>query len=378
MFNTKYVSEQGIKNLQLYKYSGVENSLCARLFMNSFWEFVVSKVPTWIAPNLLTLSGLIFVSIAGALSMWYSPTYTEVLPSWVIFSYVILIFLYQTADNIDGKQARRTKSGSPLGELFDHGVDAIVMGFVAMMIASVIHGGGLVAIIASVLLIAAYWCSHWEEYHIGTLILGAVTGPTELQMYIMAGFIFCGFYGTDFFVHEIYGYKLSFIVHCVIALGSVGTVCLNALSICKLVVSGKSVMKITSVPEAMSQAFCHVFFLASAIMWALCTEETAVMYPAWYLFAITMGSSYMSQRLITQRICKEHIDQIFIASIPMVAAAINGVVLNKFGVGVKSVYVLIAVIVFETLLEINFAVSIIKQLSGALNIHPFKVKKDHI
>ena len=28
-------------------------------------------------------------------------------------------------DGSDGVQARRTKSGSPLGELFDHGVDAL-------------------------------------------------------------------------------------------------------------------------------------------------------------------------------------------------------------------------------------------------------------
>jgi ethanolaminephosphotransferase len=31
----------------------------------------------------------------------------------------------QTIDNLDGKQARRTKSSSPLGLLFDHGCDAL-------------------------------------------------------------------------------------------------------------------------------------------------------------------------------------------------------------------------------------------------------------
>lgn len=39
---------------------------------------------------------------------------------WCGFSYLI----YTTLDNIDGKQARRTGSGSPLGMLFDHGLDA--------------------------------------------------------------------------------------------------------------------------------------------------------------------------------------------------------------------------------------------------------------
>ena len=34
------------------------------------------------------------------------------------------LLAYQTLDNMDGKQARRTGSSSPLGQLFDHGCDA--------------------------------------------------------------------------------------------------------------------------------------------------------------------------------------------------------------------------------------------------------------
>ena len=38
------------------------------------------------------------------------------------------LFIYQSLDAIDGKQARRTNSNSPLGELFDHGCDALSTG----------------------------------------------------------------------------------------------------------------------------------------------------------------------------------------------------------------------------------------------------------
>ena len=34
---------------------------------------------------------------------------------------LILSLFYKTFDAVDGKQARRTNSSSPLGELFDHG-----------------------------------------------------------------------------------------------------------------------------------------------------------------------------------------------------------------------------------------------------------------
>ena len=36
------------------------------------------------------------------------------------------VFAYVNLDCMDGKQARRTGSSSPLGQLFDHGCDALV------------------------------------------------------------------------------------------------------------------------------------------------------------------------------------------------------------------------------------------------------------
>lgn len=49
-------------------------------------------------------------------------------PSWCYFLCALGLFIYQTLDAIDGKQARRTNSSSPLGELFDHGCDALSIG----------------------------------------------------------------------------------------------------------------------------------------------------------------------------------------------------------------------------------------------------------
>lgn len=37
------------------------------------------------------------------------------------YSFGIGLFMYQSLDAIDGKQARRTQTSGPLGELFDHG-----------------------------------------------------------------------------------------------------------------------------------------------------------------------------------------------------------------------------------------------------------------
>lgn len=42
-------------------------------------------------------------------------------PNWIYFTWALGLFLYQSMDAIDGKQARRTGTSGPLGEMFDHG-----------------------------------------------------------------------------------------------------------------------------------------------------------------------------------------------------------------------------------------------------------------
>ncbi|MBP5977864.1 CDP-alcohol phosphatidyltransferase family protein, partial [Brasilonema sp. CT11] len=40
---------------------------------------------------------------------------------WIYLFSAACLFFYQTMDNLDGRQARRTGASSPLGQLFDHG-----------------------------------------------------------------------------------------------------------------------------------------------------------------------------------------------------------------------------------------------------------------
>lgn len=46
-------------------------------------------------------------------------------PRWVYLVNALAVVVYVHLDCLDGKQARRTKSSSPLGQLFDHGCDAL-------------------------------------------------------------------------------------------------------------------------------------------------------------------------------------------------------------------------------------------------------------
>ena len=56
-------------------------------------------------------------------------------------SFALGLFLYQTFDACDGTQARRTGQSGPLGELFDHGVDAINTTFGVVIFAGAVNLG---------------------------------------------------------------------------------------------------------------------------------------------------------------------------------------------------------------------------------------------
>lgn len=49
-------------------------------------------------------------------------------PRWACLLCAVGLFIYQSLDAIDGKQARRTGTSNPLGELFDHGCDSVSTG----------------------------------------------------------------------------------------------------------------------------------------------------------------------------------------------------------------------------------------------------------
>lgn len=56
---------------------------------------------------------------------FYDLTFKEKIPFWLSCYFAFAVFMGQTLDAIDGKHARNTKRGSPLGQLMDHGCDAL-------------------------------------------------------------------------------------------------------------------------------------------------------------------------------------------------------------------------------------------------------------
>lgn len=109
------------------------------------------------------------------------------------------MFLYQTFDAVDGSQARRTHQSGPLGELFDHGVDAINTTLEVLLFSATMNlGQGWKTVLTlfackhclyfqvvfsytflTVTASLTFYVQTWDEYHTHTLTLGFISGPVE-------------------------------------------------------------------------------------------------------------------------------------------------------------------------------------------------------
>mmetsp|Transcript_9729 Transcript_9729/g.14817 ORF Transcript_9729/g.14817 Transcript_9729/m.14817 type:complete len:117 (+) Transcript_9729:194-544(+) len=109
-------------------------------FYNPVANRLVNYLPETLAPNVITLCGFIFSTLPFFVLFWNFGTKFQnedgmEIPRWFFLFEAVCYFLYRMFDEMDGKQARRTKNSSPLGLLFDHGCDAFSMGLQAMIIA---------------------------------------------------------------------------------------------------------------------------------------------------------------------------------------------------------------------------------------------------
>ncbi|KAF2436551.1 Choline/ethanolaminephosphotransferase [Tothia fuscella] len=176
-----YIRQDKLPKLKEYKYSSVDHSLVSRYILKPFYtNFVIKCFPMWMAPNAITLSGFAFVVINFLTMLWYTPTLDQDCPQWVYASWSIGLFLYQTFDAVDGSQARRTHQSGPLGELFDHGVDAVNTTLEVVLFSACMNlGQGWKTVLIQFASLLTFYVQTWDEYHTRTLTLGIVSGPVE-------------------------------------------------------------------------------------------------------------------------------------------------------------------------------------------------------
>ncbi|XP_055383420.1 cholinephosphotransferase 1 isoform X5 [Condylostylus longicornis] len=199
----RILSPAQLKRLSEHKYSCTSVSLLDP-FLQPWWCWLVSKTPLWLAPNLITIVGLIVNIVTTIILILYSPDGKSIPPRWASALCALGLFIYQSLDAIDGKQARRTNSSSPLGELFDHGCDSLSTIFVALSACISCQLGNYPnwLFFQCFTAITLFYCAHWQTYVSGTLRFGKID-VTEAQITIMGIHMISAIFGPEIWLTKI-------------------------------------------------------------------------------------------------------------------------------------------------------------------------------
>lgn len=205
-FKNKILTPGQLKRLAEHKYSSESISILDRI-LQPWWNWLVGQVPIWVAPNLITMVGLFINIFTTLVLVWYSPDAQTEAPRWAYVLCALGLFAYQSLDAIDGKQARRTGSSSPLGELFDHGCDSVSTVFVAVSACISVQLGAYPSwmFFQCFCALALFYCAHWQAYVSGTVKFGRVD-VTEAQVTIVIIHLISAVFGP-----QIWSWKIPYI-----------------------------------------------------------------------------------------------------------------------------------------------------------------------
>ena len=202
-----YITPNGASSLINFKYCGANLSPVYKYILSPLANFFVELTPTWVAPNVITTFGLIWMIVSYIQIWYYCPNFVEGLISEELVPRHIFLFnglamlIYQTLDNMDGKQARRTGSSSAMGLLFDHGCDAFncILISANLRCAMGVQPSDLWQCAAiEFSSFGIFFMATWEEYHTHKLIQTFFNCPTE-GLIVSAMISFTSFaYGVNY------------------------------------------------------------------------------------------------------------------------------------------------------------------------------------
>lgn len=338
---------------------------------------------------MITLTGFMFLMVSALLGYIYSPRLDSAPPRWVHFMHGLLLFLYQTFDAVDGKQARRTNSSSPLGELFDHGCDALACALEALAFGSTAMCGRATFwfwVIAAV----PFYGATWEHFFTNTLILPVVNGPTEGLMLIYFCHFFTTFVGAEWWAQQ-FGKSIPFlswvpffsgiptyqaVLYIMVASGVIPTVAFNVYNVYHVVKARKGSMLL-----ALAMLCPFIVLLGGVLVWDYLSPSDLIgNYPHLVVLGTGLAFGFLVGRMILSHLCDEPkgLKTNMCMSLLYLPFAIANALTARLNDGVPLVderLVLLGYCLFTVSLYLHFATSVIHEITAALGIYCFRITR---
>jgi ethanolaminephosphotransferase len=330
-------------------------------------------MPLSLAPNVITLIGFVGMILGTAWALQSNPNFTGAMPLPVMLFVIFVVFTYQTLDALDGKQARRTQNSTPLGQLFDHGCDAVSMCCFAMLggliTRSSVDSPFFLAFFFSSLI--AFFLAQWEEYWTGVIDLGVV-GVTEGQMFGMSLYVVACFWGSEVFLtpaFQVWHFHLTY-----------GDCVLSFLTFAFLSTTVTNIVRVNAATKKSDDKFrallqlLPLFSLTLAfVVWIRHSPANiAITHPIPLLIAAGIFYPACVERMVLCRLTKDEVPYVYLFTLPAFVGVAQALLLGNAHYDVLLIRINAVVAVVSYL---HFAVAVIWQITSYFNIKAFAINR---
>ncbi|XP_048364358.1 ethanolaminephosphotransferase 1-like [Sphaerodactylus townsendi] len=384
MWSIQYVTAEQLAGFHQYKYRAVDSNPLSVYIMQPLWNRIVKIVPLWIAPNLLTLTGFLMILSHWFILAVYDWDYTAsgsspgLIPTWVWGFGAFACFLAYTLDSIDGKHARRTQSSTPLGELFDHGLDSWATSVLPLSFFSICsrdNGKSGVPVstmyLSLIVLLLNFMFSHWEKYNTGVLFLP--WGYDISQVVTVGMYLLTAAFGVEVWHRPfIFGYYLTEILLVLLLVCCIFISIPQTLYNIYLAYGNKTLLK-DSLYEGLLPLLSPMLLFTLLTIWAFLSPcEILVKQTRMFLWMVGVVFSNVTCRMIICQMTNTRSEVLHWLLIPlavMVCTSTSGLQ------GRFEEPILAGFTIFVTAVHVHYGVCVGKQLSQHFNIYIFSLKK---
>jgi len=363
------LSDIKLKKLKEHRYSCTSTSVLDP-YLQPWWNWLVLQVPLWLAPNLITILGLLVNILTSLLLVYYSPDCKQEVPRWACLLCALGLFIYQSLDAIDGKQARRTNTSSPLGELFDHGCDSISTVFVSVAVCVSCQLGYSLPLmfLQSFCAVTLFYCAHWQTYVSGTLRFGRID-VTEAQFGIMLVHVVSGLWGCSFWATKLLNFRI-FMVYAVIFLSGAFRALITSFRTILYEGAGKNGSSVAGT-SVLSPVIPFSLVLAPAIFIAFYSKGNVhEANPAMYVMMFGLVAAKVTNRLVVAHMTKSQMDYLDSALLGPFIMVMN----QYFGYFVEEEkYLLWLSVIWATIDLWLYSSKVCQEICDSLNISLFKI-----
>ncbi|KAJ2603112.1 hypothetical protein H4R99_002458 [Coemansia sp. RSA 1722] len=384
-----YIPQNYLPNLKKYKYQAIDKSLISKYVLAEYWNQLVKIFPLTMAANMVTLLGSLHVIVAVVLNQIYAPNLVETCPSWVYFAYSACIWIYGSFDAVDGKQARRTGTASPLGELFDHGCDSLVVSLIMILFASTCQLGETWWTVALVFFaLTNFYMSTMEEYHTHILFLGYFSGPVEGIISFSLSTLATGILGPEFWATS--AYRLLPLPAAVIdklpplTIGQSVIASMGIVLVPTVFASFSNIAKACreqkkSVIGAFADAIPFFASIASCTVWLHASPEIRTQHLVVFLMFVGFAFSYIVGRVIVAHVTGAPFPKLNRMHIPIFFGTANAIApsigLAKMFDGPNELVLIWICLGYTAIQYTHFALEVIDTICSYLDINCLTIKK---